>query len=359
MDCAKAERLSNSEYLHRFNMRAAQLRVPLSGSIDLTHRCNLRCVHCYLGPQSDIGKRRGQEMDTDRLLALVDEITAAGCLNLLVTGGDPLIRRDFSSVYHRIKSNGLLVTVFTTGTFIPDEILRLFGDLPPQSVEISLYGATADTYERITGRKGSYEKCISGIHRLLDNKISIKLKTILMTLNQHEFSLIENIAKQLGVPFRFDACLFPCFNGERRPLDLRVSPEDAIEKEFSDPQRLRNWRNYHERCRGISVPAGTLYHCGAGLTSFHIDPYGNLMPCLMTTGLKYDLSGGSFLKGWNEVMPRIREIKGRNDYVCNACETRNLCDYCPAFFELENGSDTIPSEYLCAMGKHRFQMIYH
>ncbi len=92
-----------------------------------------------------------------------------------------------------------------------------------------------------------------GIRRLLEHKINVKLKTILMTLNRHEFFDIENMAKDLGVKFRFDAAIFPCLNGDKTPLSLRVSPEDAVEKEFSDDERLRHWRDYFERYQGLPV----------------------------------------------------------------------------------------------------------
>lgn len=355
MECAKTSWPGDKEYLKEFNKKAVQHRIPLSGGIDLTHRCNLRCVHCYLGSQSDIC-RHGPEMDTKEMLRVIDEITEAGCLYLLITGGEPLIRSDFTDIYRHIKSNGMLATVFTNATLITDSILELFEEFPPQAVEISLYGASAETYERITGVRGSYERCLNGIRRLLDRKINVKLKTILMTLNRHELFDIENMARGLGVKFRFDAAIFPCFNGDKTPLGLRVPPEEAIEKEFSGGDRLRDWRDFFQRYRDLPVP-DTLYVCGAGVTSFHIDPYGNLQPCLMSTGLQYNISGGGFFTGWRDVITRIREKKAGTDCACNKCESQILCGFCPAFSRLENGSEDVYSEYLCAMGKQRFQLI--
>jgi radical SAM protein with 4Fe4S-binding SPASM domain len=99
-----------------------------------------------------------------------------------------------------------------------------------------------------------------------------------------------------------------------------------------------------------------LYECGAGLNGFHIDPYGNLMPCLMTTRVKYDLLKGDFLTGWGGAVAGIRE-KSAGDVGCNECEKRFLCSFCPPFFELENGSERIRSEYLCAMGNYRLRAL--
>ena len=79
-------------------------------------------------------------MNTARVLSVIDEITEAGCLSLLITGGEPLLRHDFSEIYRHAKKSGLLVTVFTNGTLITPAVIELFADLPPQIVEISLYG---------------------------------------------------------------------------------------------------------------------------------------------------------------------------------------------------------------------------
>ena len=192
-----------------------------------------------------------------------------------------------------------------------DRILDLFENLPPRIVEISLYGATASTYETITGIPGSYEKCLNAVRRLSERKIPVGLKTILMTLNRHEILDIENMAKKFGVKFRFDAEIFPDLNGDKAPLVLRVSPEEAVEKEFFDSDRARKWAQYFERKRG-PLADNHLYNCGAGLTSFHIDSRGYLKPCIMTTDLTVNLSKESFLEGWKGRIARIRDKKAGN-----------------------------------------------
>lgn len=356
MECAQTDWIDNKEYMQRLRMKVTKERIPLTGSVDLTHQCNLRCVHCYLGGKEDHWKHGQKELSTGQWISIIDEITEAGCLYLLMTGGEPLIRKDFAEIYSRARTNGLLVTVFTNGTLITDRVLELFEDLPPHIVEISLYGATAATYEKVTRVKGSYEKCLRGIERLVEIKANLKLKTILMTYNRHEFHAIEDMARDRGVTFRFDPAIFPCFNGDKTPTRLRVSPQEAIEKEFANEARSRQWKDYFERVQG--VPASkTLYDCGAGLMSFHIDPYGTLKPCLMVNSPRVDVSDGGFLTGWDEVIPGIKEKEVGSDFPCRQCEKRTLCGFCPAFFELENGSENIRSEYLCAIGESRFRAI--
>lgn len=356
MECPQTDWLSDDEYLRQFARRLAQERVPFSGSIALTHRCNLRCVHCYLGPQASLSEMRQREMSTEQVLSVIDQVVEAGCLMFLITGGEPLLRQDFAQVYRHAKTRGLLVTVFTNGTTITDEILDLFADLPPHAVEMTVYGATAATYERITGVKGSFARAVSGIERLLERGIHVRLKTILMTLNRHEFFDIEKMADEYGVKFRFDASIFARMDGDKGPTDLRVSPEEAVAKETAGPGVVSEWREYYERKRDI--PAfDRLYNCGAGLTTFHVDPYGALQPCIMTWQYGYDLAGGSFEDGWRNVIPRIRERKPRPDYPCSDCDKRVLCGLCPAFFRLDTGAEDVCSEYLCAIGHLRYDVI--
>ena len=356
MDCSPADSSGNREFLHRLNQKAVELRIPLTGSIELTHRCNLRCLHCYLGDQDAIGRNRDKELHTDQWTRILDEITEAGCLYLLITGGEPLLRRDFATIYSHAKRRGLLVTIFTNGTGITGEVLDLFEDLPPHFVEISIYGATAATHEGITGVEGSYELCLKGIERLLASKIDLRLKTILMTRNSHEFHALEDMAKAHGVRFRFDAAIFPRLGGDKAPLRLRVPPREFVEKDLSDEERLKSWRDYFERARKYLVP-DTLYNCGAGMTNFHIDPYGSLKPCLMVADIKYDLVQGSFSDGWRNVMPRIRAKKMSPGHDCYQCDKIMMCGYCQGFFQLENDTDEACSQYLCTVGRLRFQTI--
>lgn len=356
MQCTDHVCPSNREFLEEFNRKASLMRIPLSGSLDLTHRCNLRCVHCYLGSQAACRSRKEDEMETGRIFEIIDEIAAAGCLHLLITGGEPLLREDFGQVYSYARKKGLLVTVFTNGTTGIGRVLDLFEDLPPRAVEISLYGATASTYDTITGVPGSFEKCLQGIRRLSERGINLRLKTVLMTLNSPEFFAISGLARDMGVAFRFDAAIFPRLDGDKQPLDLRVPPAEAVEKEFEDRERAAEWRRFFSRTLGRTI-SDRLYNCGAGLTGFHIDPYGYLQPCIMAGKTKFDLAKGSFMEGWQGTIAGIRDREGGKTSSCNLCEKRHLCGFCPAFFDLENGSEEECSEYLCSIGHYRLQAI--
>jgi MoaA/NifB/PqqE/SkfB family radical SAM enzyme len=221
-------------------MDAETRRVPLQGTIEPTFRCNLSCAHCYVNEPAGSAEVRGRELDTARLLALVDEIAEAGCLSLLLTGGEVLLRRDFPEVYRHAVARGLRVTVFTNGTMVTDEIADLFASHRPRAVEITLYGMTAETYERVTRVPGSFARCLEGIDRLLARGVRLKLKTMALTWNVHEIPAMREFARARGCDFQHDGILnrrVDC--GASRNGELQLTPAQVVALDLEDPEQAR------------------------------------------------------------------------------------------------------------------------
>ena len=333
-------------WLGRLRRRAAAVRQPLSASLELTRRCNLKCRHCYLCDQALQRAERGCERDTASVLKSLDEWTEAGVLNLLITGGDPMVRKDFAEVYRHAAELGLRVTVFCDGILVTDRIVALFRELPPRKVEISIYGATAETYESVTRVPGSQARAWQGIHRLHRNGIRIALKTMLLTLNAHELDAMAAQAEALGCRFRYDAALFPCLSGgDAEPLDYRVAPEAVVAHDLATPDRRRRWAAAIRRLR--DQPAGeSVYACGAGATYFHMDPYGNFSPCLMAAHYRYPGRDRAFRDVWRDDLIEVRRRKRTRGDTCLAGALRGACTHCPAFNYLETGDEEAESDYM-------------
>ena len=286
-----------------------------------------------------------------------DEITAAGCLYLTITGGDPMVHPDFPEIYRHAREKGLVVTVFCDGILVRDHIVTLFREYPPAVVEVSLYGATRDTYEAVTRVQGSHAKCLKGIRRLIDAGVHVKLKTVLMTVNSHEVEAMRHMAEELDVPFRIDNAIFPCLpDNDHGPLRLRVSPQEAVRRELSDPKRLEQWIDHLDTHVGVP-PSESLYRCGAGVTSFYIDPFGYASPCLMTTQYRHSLSEESFETLWDRELQQLRSKTPRAGYECNSCEMQVACGGCPAFNYQETGAEDIKSDYVCETTLLRWETI--
>lgn len=344
-------------WLSAFAARLARERVPVSVSLELTRRCNLRCIHCYLGPQEELAEHGAAEMTTDQVISVVDQAVAAGCLQLLITGGDPMMRRDFPTIYRHARLRGLVVTVFCDGVLVTDATVELFREHPPFLVEISLYGATAPVYEAVTRVPGSYRRCLDGVRRLLDGGVRVGLKTVLMTVNEHELEAMRALAHDLDVPFRMDAAVFPCLpDGDRAPLDLRVDAERGVAAELADETVLQSLRSYvAER---VDQPAnGRLYSCGAGVTGLSIDPYGWASPCLMATHVRANLLERGLAEVWNDELSGLQERSPRTDWECISCEMRSACTVCPACNLVETGREDGRPGWVCAATAARWRRL--
>jgi radical SAM protein with 4Fe4S-binding SPASM domain len=331
--------------------------VPVAGGVELTRRCNLRCVHCYLGDEREAPPAGREELDAAAWPGVIDGLAAAGCLELVFTGGEPLLRPDFAAVYERARRAGISVTLFTNATLVDDPVVALLRRLPPAAIEVSIYGATAATHDRVTGVPGSFAAARAGIARLAGCGAPLTVKSVLMTLNLDEFDAMAGIAAAHGARWRFDAAIFPRLDGDRSPLALRVPPGDAARLDIGDARRAGEWRSCYEAGRDLP-PSRLLYTCGAGTTNFHVDPYGALLPCVMSRRPAADLRARGFAAAWRDVVAAVAALEAPAGYPCNDCDRRNICGLCPPFFELEAGDAGLPSAYLCALGDRRRELIY-
>jgi radical SAM protein with 4Fe4S-binding SPASM domain len=315
-------------------------RLPLDGTVETTFRCNLRCVHCYVNEPAHDQAAKARELGTSRLLRLVDEMADEGCLEVLLTGGEVLLRPDFPEVYLHATRRGLRVTVFTNGTLITDKIADLFEAYLPACVEISLYGMTRETYERVTDVPGSFDKCMAGIRRLRDRGVPFKLKTMVLAWNRHEVDAMRDFAASLGVDFRHDSLLNARVDcGANRNPELQVTAAEAVAADLGDPAARRKHEASFRASLAEGAPSASdeVYSCGAGQIGFTVDPYGRLQLCQLSRRSSFDLRDDTFARGWNEFLPALRARTWQSNSVCRSCSLRPVCGSCPGAAELEHG----------------------
>jgi radical SAM protein with 4Fe4S-binding SPASM domain len=339
------------------HQRVVAQRIPVSGSIEITQRCNLRCVHCYNSlPLSDREARRS-ELTYDEHCRILDEIAAAGCLWLLFTGGEIFVRKDFLDIYTYAKKKGFVISLFTNGTLITPKVADYLVRWRPFSIEITLYGRTREAYERVTGIPGSYERCLQGIKLLMERDLPLKLKTMAITINKHEiWEMKRFVEEDLGLDFKFDAMINPRIDCSQSPLNVRLAPEEVVALDLQDPKRVSEWRKFAKRFSAPAPSAATcsdLYQCGGGISAFAIDPSGKTSICVLSHGDTWDLRQGSFQEGWDHFLLKVRKKKITRNTKCVECRIKDMCGACPAFRELENGEPEAPVDFLCQVAHLR------
>lgn len=351
------EHQSYTDWSLEFHQRVATRRVPLIGSIELTQRCNQKCVHCYNNLPMDDHETRRNELSHGEYCRILDEITAAGCLWLLFTGGEIFIRPDFPDIYAYARQKGLLISLFTNGSLITPAMADFLSTHRPFAIEISIYGRTRETHERITGVPGSYEKTLRGIRLLSERGLPLIVKTMVITLNKHEvWDMQRMVEEELGLEFRFDAMINPRIDATPSPLAVRLRPEEIVALDLQDPRRTSEWQRFCGHFPGLPRDCGpkdALFDCGAGVQAFAIDPVGRLSNCLMWTRTTYNLREGTFHEGWETFLAAVLDQKSRRRTKCAACAIKAMCGMCPVNGALECRDPEAPVDFLCRVAHLR------
>jgi len=350
------QQISFSQFLEE--RRLLQRRAPLDGALEITARCNLSCGHCYINRPAGDAAEEARELSLAELERTIDEIAEAGCLHLLITGGEPLLRSDFPAVYLHALRRGLLVTVFTNGILLTDEVADLLASYRPFGVEITVYGATSATCELITRVPSSHESCLAGIERLVSRGIPLRLKTMALAGNHREVGAMRDLARRFGLPFRHDGLVNARLS--RNGMGHRIHqlpPERVVELDLEDPDRVLAFRRLAAEEAESAGTEGTgdrpLYDCGAGRALFTIDPYGTLHACGLVRRNGVDIRGGGFAKAWKERLPGLLSCRRSRPSPCRACGIAALCGSCAGANELEHADPESPVAAFCRVAHLR------
>lgn len=347
MDCPSVPVMDGIEFRLRFFDKLRGKRIPFTGQMEITERCNLRCHHCYIVDNTSKG-----ELTLPEIRRIIDEVADAGCLWFVITGGEPLVRPDFLDIYTYAKKKGMFVVLFTNATLINERIADYFAELPPYTVDISIYGITEETYERVVGVPGAYRRCLNGIQLLQDRHVPLGLKTVSVKANQHEVLDIEKFAESVGSSFRYDAMINPRIDGGMGPCVTRLSPEEIVAQDLADPKRIKALRFMYDLSLNWER-SDEVFDCGAGKNTFAVSARGQVHPCGLARQVGFDLRHGSFHDAWRNYFPKTVNAKREKPSRCDNCKLFILCGMCPSWAELENSGEDRPVDFICRVAHLR------
>ncbi len=331
-------------------------RYPLGGMVELTERCNLSCVHCYINQPARSQRARQSELSTRDVLALLDDMATAGTLFVAFSGGEVLLRRDFAEIYRGACARGMLVTVMTNATLVTPQIANLLADRPPRMVEVTLYGATTQTYDRVTRTPGSFARCQRGVAMLHERGVPLELKAVLLTINRHELPNLQAWAAKLGTSLRYDGLLWPRLDGGTQPYAYQLPAQELLALDCDDLARSSEWSRLIAWGADREVRTEYVYNCGAGLQTYHIDCAGRMCICTMSRRPSFDLKSMGFAEAW-ERLGELRCLKRRLDTPCVTCRAGIMCAQCPGWSQAVHGDDETPVDFVCALARLRAERL--
>jgi radical SAM protein with 4Fe4S-binding SPASM domain len=310
--------------------KALKLNVPLSVHLDLTYRCNERCIHCYLD-HDDHG-----EMTTAEIKDLLDQMAAAGVFYLTLSGGEILMRRDFFEILEHARARTFCIKLKTNGVLIREKEAERLRALGVESVQISVYSHRAEVHDAITKMPGSLRQSIEAVRFLRNQGLHVTMANVLMVQNAQDYSGVKALAAELGASFTMDPTITPMMDGDRSILELNVD-KAALKEVFRDEALVGNVEEYCAPPRGVDEEALDMLPCSAGHTACYVSPYGDVYPCVQFPLPTGNVRRTKFLDIWRD-SPQFKEVRSitlRDMPSCSNCAHGATCTRCPGLAYME------------------------
>lgn len=348
-----------STYLHT---KGKKLGIPVAGNFELTARCNFNCPMCYVHMTPEQLKASGrEELTAQQWLDITGAAKEKGMLFALLTGGEPMVRKDFFEIYDGMREMGLLISVNSNGSMLQGEILERFLKTPPFRFNISLYGGSNETYRKMCGIP-AYDRVKESIRILRQNGVEVSLNLSITPFNKEDLPQIYADAVELDVNVRASSYMYPSVrvNGENYGCGNRLSCEESAKYSVAwDALRLPE-EDFMSRAEalmrlegteqeGCPLEEGEGVRCRAGSTSFWMTWDGKMLPCGMMTAPAVKPLEIGFDAAWEQL--RAETAKIRTPGKCVGCDYKEICGACAAVYYTETGRfDGVP-EYVCQRAK--------
>ncbi|WP_328766913.1 radical SAM protein [Streptomyces sp. NBC_00286] len=248
-----AHRRWGLDLAHRPAVEAILVRSPSAygyarASYEINKGCDYDCPHCYLG------QKKFEGLSWEHKAQLLEIMRDAGVLWLQITGGEPLIDRHFPAVYAHAHDLGMMVAISSNGSQLAKPlILDCLTERRPYRITLSVYGATAETYDGFTRNRGAFDRFTRGLAAAREAALPVRLNLIVSSTNAHEVDDMRALADRYGFPHQTYTNMSPTIDGSGEPLPTQAEDFLRQRKPFTG--------------------------CNAGHTFFHADPFGVASIC--------------------------------------------------------------------------------
>ena len=302
------------------------------------------------------------ELTATEWIDMARQVACAGTLNLLITGGEPMLRSDFCEIWEGIYKQGFLITLYTNATLITPKIMETLRKYPPHKIGVTIYGATPYTYNKVCGNANAFERAMDGISQLMTLPSIMEFRTTIIKDNYPEVLAIEELVhKRFGEQYKMIQTRLVTKSVRGACADVescRLEPEDNVKLAYLrglDSIKKEVGESYDERNISIELvendddkvysPTISLFGCDAGMNSYTISWDGRLLGCQMLGIFSVDVRENGFLSAW-EKYPSVVKLPPINT-KCKNCEHVALCNSCYASRYAETGDFGGWPEYVC------------
>ncbi len=317
---------------------------------ELTGRCNLNCVHC----RACASMKEEEGLTTEEAKKLLDDIAEHYNPVIVLSGGEPLLRKDLFEIAKYGTDKDLRMCIATNGTLVTDEKCEKMKEAGIKMVAISLDGSTEEIHDNFRQQKGAYKGAIKAAKMFKKHNIPFIVNSSFTKRNQEDIPNIYKLAKELGATAWYMFLIVPTGRGKEIMEEL-IKKEDyeyilkchySMEKDEEDilvrptcaPQYYRVFRQMAKKegkkdfkRRNLTFSTGGNKGCVAGQLIALIDHHGNVQPCSYFPKYAGNIKEQSFKEIW-ENSPLLKDLRDFKKYKgkCGSCEYLSVCGGCRA-----------------------------
>lgn len=349
-----------TEYLHR---KASRTKTPISGTFELSPLCNMDCKMCYIKMSKEKQESIARLRTKEEWIELAQKAKEKGMLFLLLTGGEPFLVKDFKELYIELHKMGFCISINSNGTMIDEDVIEWLKHYPPMRINMTLYGASNETYGRLCNNPKGFTQVTKAISLLKENNIQVKLNCSVTPYNKDDLKQMMDFAEEHDLVIQATSYMFPPLRKDETKIGQndRFNAEDAALyasyisaysngfdrfKEYIESGQLA----LYDADDDCGVVEGDHMRCRAGITSFWMTWEGKMLPCGMIPNGGLDPWEVGFDEAWENAKNIVSEIT--LPVKCAGCGKKDECRACAAMVYTETGTyDKVP-QYRCEMTKN-------
>lgn len=312
------------------NFKSREKGVPISGSFELTPLCNLDCKMCYVHMNKD--QLSGTSLlSVDQWKDIMRQAIAGGMMYARLTGGECLTYPGFKELYLFLREKGIEISILTNGLLLNEEMISFLKEHRPADIQITLYGASEEAYEAVTGVR-AFHAVAENIRRVVDAEIALNIAVTPSEYMKDGTEIIRYLHSE-GLNFAVNAGLMTPRKETGRDLagvdlasyiemlKLQRSLKGKETDNVIDPESLPDPGSAKiESAKGV--------RCGAGRSNFSIDWKGQMRPCNNFPCEPVSVFELGFAEAW-----KITHHTATNyplPQECEGCSYKPVCKHCVA-----------------------------
>lgn len=313
--------------------------IPISGTFELTPRCNFDCKMCYVHLKEDKISMYGRELSAKEWIRIAEQAKKAGTTWLCVTGGEPLMHPEFPEIWKVLSKMGFFVTLQTNASMVGDGMLEFFDEYPPHAVKLTLYGSNDETYEKVCGIKQGFTRVDRAIQELKKRKIPIELVSTIIKQNEDDILRMAYYAARNGLPWINTVGVKPSVRG----ADSRAR-EVAVSNKYTEEAFRRSLkRRVQEHPMSLERKPCTM--CKDYRLGYWITWNGDMRFCGFMNEPNIPVRSMAFLEAWKSLMEYEEQLEWPQE--CKTCKAQEGCLRCAGILSAECGGPQQVREEFC------------